>query len=284
MKLIQIAHQSPTQMMGYILIAPDGSISCIDGGTVAEGPYMLSLLKQYGGDRPHVKYWFLTHVHSDHCDAFLSILPTLGVAFTLDHLVYTFPRAENVLKYESWEPEPVQYMEKLALPHIEPKAGDVFELGGGAKITALQTYSEAEHDNFINNSTTVLRLESDGVTAVFLADLGVEGGYRLLNTYGSGLKCDIAQMAHHGQNGVTKEVYAALNPDVCLWNAPTWLWSNTIDPLYPAKGPWKTLETRAWMRELGDRQRHVITKDGTWEIALASGQIQIQRLSTHTGE
>ena len=284
MKLIQIAHQSPTQMMGYLLVAPDGSVSCIDGGNTSEGPCMLSLLKKYGGPKPHVKYWFLTHVHSDHCDAFLALLPALGAAFTLDHLVYTFPSAENVARYESWEPQPARFMERLALPHIEPKAGDAFDLGGGAVMTALQTYVEEEHENFINNSTTVFKLESDGVTTIFLGDLGVEGGHRLLNTYGGGLKCDIAQMAHHGQNGVTREVYAAMNPDVCLWNAPSWLWSNTIDPLYPGKGPWKTLETRAWMRELGDHQRHVVTQDGTWELTFASGQVDIQRVDKRTGE
>ena len=283
MKIIQMAHQSPVQMMGYILMAPDGSISCIDGGNVQDGPHFLALLHRYGGDKPRVKYWFFTHVHSDHCNAFLALRPRLGVEFTVDHLVYTFPKAENVLKYESWEPEPARMLEEWNPEHIKPKAGDVIDLGGAA-MTCLQTFVEEEHDNFINNSTTVWKLESDGVTAIFLADLGIEGGQRLLRTYGAGLKCHIAQMAHHGQNGVQKDVYAAMDPEVCLWNAPGWLWHNTIDPLCPGKGPWKTLETRQWMRELGDKQRHVVTKDGTWELTLSEGKVGIERIETHTGE
>ena len=283
MKIIQNAHQSPTQMMGYVLVAPDESISCIDGGNVCDGVHMLELLRRYGGSKPHVKYWFFTHVHSDHCNAFLSLLPRLGVDFTVEHLVYTFPKAENVRKYDGGEWEPATMMEAWNPEHIESRAGDVIDLGG-ATMTCLQTFVEEEHENFINNSTTVWRLDGEGVSAIFLGDLGIEGGRRLLKTYGSGLKCHIAQMAHHGQNGVERDVYAAMKPEVCLWNAPTWLFDNTIDPLYPGKGPWKTLETRQWMRELGDDQRHVVTKDGTWELTLHEGQVTIDRLEARTGE
>lgn len=36
----------------------------------------------------------------------------------------------------------------------------------------------------------------------------------------SALKCDIVQVAHHGQNGVGYEVYKALRPSVALWPTP----------------------------------------------------------------
>ena len=282
MKLIQIAHQSSTQMMGYIIVAPDGAISCIDGGNTCEGSYMLSLIKKYGGSRPHVRYWFLTHPHSDHCDALLAIWPLRGADFTLDHVVYAFPPAADVAAYAPGEPEPARFIEKIAFPHIAPKVGDTFDLGG-ATMTVMQTFA-GETENYINNSTMVLALEGEGLKTIFLGDLGKEGGYRLVNTYGKKLKCDLGQMAHHGQSGVTREVYEVMDPDICLWNAPSWLWSNTIDPLKPGHGPWTMLETRAWMKALGDRQTHVITKDGTWELTLEGGKVDIVRIEKSDGE
>ncbi len=80
-------------------------------------------------------------------------------------------------------------------------------------------------------------------------------------------------MAHHGQNGVTKEVYQAIDPDVCFFNCPEWLWNNDKGTGYNT-GNWKTVEVRGWMEELGttnyksfegDQIFH-FTKDGIVKI------------------
>lgn len=277
MKIVQLTHQTGSQMMGYILIAPDGSISCMDGGMTGDAAHMLEMLKRIGGEKPRIKYWFLTHVHLDHCDAFLELYPRMGTDFELEHLVYTFPAAKDVSEYEKMYEDTAIAFEKIRPEHIEPKAGDIFQLGGGAQMRVLQTWIPEETANLVNNSSTVFQLESDGMKVIFLGDLGVEAGKRLLDTYGDDLRCHIVQMAHHGQNGVSRDVYEAMQPEMCLWNAPGWLWHNTIDPLQPGKGPWKTLEVRRWMEEIG-AQRHVITRDGTWEIHLHDGQADLQRL------
>ena len=64
------------------------------------------------------------------------------------------------------------------------------------------------------------------------------------------LRQDVVQMAHHGQNGVDKEFYAHIMPKVCLYCTPDWLWENDNGGGRNS-GPWKTLETRRWMEELG---------------------------------
>ena len=68
-------------------------------------------------------------------------------------------------------------------------------------------------------------------------------------------------MAHHGQQGVTKEFYAVASPTVCLWPTPDWLWDNNAGGRGKNTGPWKTLETRAWMEEMGI-DKHYVSKDG----------------------
>ncbi len=287
MKIIQIAHQSRTQMMGYLLVAPDGTLSVIDGGMYSEAPYLLALLREYSGeDRPRVRYWFLTHAHFDHCGAFLSLYGHLGIHLDVDELVYTFPSSQEMARcgVNRWI-ETAERFEALQIPHTEPRPGDVYDLGGGARMVTLLTFDPSVHRNYINNASTVWRLESDGVSVLFLGDLGVEGGERLLAACPpEAIRCDAVQMAHHGQQGVGRAVYEAAKPSVCLWNAPDWLFTNTQDPLRPGKGPWKTLETRAWMEEIAPGARHVVTKDGTWLLTLRDGEIGCERLSRRTGE
>ena len=86
---------------------------------------------------------------------------------------------------------------------------------------------------------------------LFLGDLDVEGGKNLLSVCPhEKLRQDIVQMAHHGQNGADKEFYTHVMPKICLYCAPDWLWENDNGGGRDS-GPWKTLETRAWMEELG---------------------------------
>jgi len=89
---------------------------------------------------------------------------------------------------------------------------------------------------------------------LFLGDMGWDSGDDYLRTHGNEkIRCDIVQLAHHGQNGVTKEFYQAVQPKICLYTAPDWLWENDIGG-GKGSGPWKTLEVREWMEELSVEQ------------------------------
>ena len=65
-------------------------------------------------------------------------------------------------------------------------------------------------------------------------------------------------MAHHGQNGVDRSFYEAVDPEICLWPTPQWVWENR-------GGQLKTLEVREWIKELGVK-KNMIAKDGTQVI------------------
>jgi len=160
------------------------------------------------------------------------------------------------------------------------------KLETNGKVYSNQTIKQLLEADFGNNICSVFRLTVGGKNVLFMGDAAEPQGIVLMKHHNAGyysLKSDIVQMAHHGQNGVERDVYAAMQPEMCLWNTPGWLWHNTIDPLYPGKGPWKTLEVRRWMEELG-AQRHVITRDGTWEIALHDGAASVSRLEKRTEE
>ena len=114
--------------------------------------------------------------------------------------------------------------------------------------------------NPFNNSSMVIKLKVNEKQVLFLADTGAESGKKLLETQGDKLKSDIVQMAHHGQAGVTEEVYKKINPKICLWPTPDWLWDNDPGTGYNT-GPYKTIETRNWMETLNVKQ-NIIAKDG----------------------
>ena len=106
-----------------------------------------------------------------------------------------------------------------------------------------------------NNAGIVYKAYVNGKSILFLGDMAEEGGNRLLAEVGAeGLKSDIVQMAHHGQNGVSEAVYQAISPSICLWPTPQWLWDNS--------GARYTIpSTKSWMSRLGV-QYHYCMKDG----------------------
>ena len=46
------------------------------------------------------------------------------------------------------------------------------------------------------------------------------------------------------------DIYKFIKPKICLWCAPDWLWNNDKGEGFNS-GPWKTIETRKWMDEIG---------------------------------
>ena len=70
------------------------------------------------------------------------------------------------------------------------------------------------------------------------------------------LKSDIVVLSHHGQDGANRDLYEAINPEICLWGTPDWLYENK-------KGQWSTHETIKWMKDM-QIEKHCISKDGDW--------------------
>jgi hypothetical protein len=73
-------------------------------------------------------------------------------------------------------------------------------------------------------------------------------------------------MAHHGQAGVNRSFYEAVDAHFALWPTPKWLWNNQLAGKDVNSGTWKTLEVRQWMVELGIKKSYVSGLDGTIQI------------------
>lgn len=277
-RIWQLAPQTHTQMMGYVLLDDGGELVVIDGGTAGDAAYLMHLLRRVAGPKPRIRAWFLTHPHSDHVNAFLALWPREGIDFTVDGVYLRFP-ARQLL--ERGEPGCLKVWD--AYEAIRPtigarehplREGDRLTFGGMA-FQVLYVTDPTLVRNASNNSSCVLRLTAAGASLLFLGDLGAEGGEILLNAHGEEVQSDAVQMAHHGQSAVRMDVYDAVRPRVCLWCAPRWLWDNDQGHRGYDSGVWDILRVRAHMARLGVR-RHVIAKDGTALITLADGRIDAE--------
>lgn len=263
-ELTMLQSRSKGQMMSFLLETKDGNLIVIDGGRWEDGDYLAEQIHQRGG---HVSAWLLTHTHTDHVGALIKLLQNEadgeGAGIRIDNFYYNFAdtdwyalhdQEELGTAYTITELLNAQPQEKL---HVVGK-GDVIQVDD-VQITVMNDRYEPDADHVGNNDGNdaglAYRAVVNDVSILFLGDLGEVSGQMLLDDVGAqGLKSDMVQMAHHGQNGVGEAVYRAVDPSICLWPTPQWLWDNE-------NGTFKTPETKSWVQKL-DVKRHYCTKDG----------------------
>ena len=272
--LYQLVPEKNSLMQSYVIKTANGKLIVIDGGIDGEGkdraPYMPSAIRAIlglkDGEYFEVEAWFLSHAHKDHMYELSKMMRdyTADSNYKINNIYFDFPEfgsaeypgqnadveisqiKENMNKYGevigATVKEGSTYYDDLNGAVINKEAvakGLSFEIDG-VKIEVLQTWDPADGTSNVNDTSLVLRFHIGEQTVLFLNDLGVNGGRRLLTTYGDQLKSDIVQMAHHGQAGVNKDVYKAIGANVHLWPTPIWVWNN-------ANKTYQIDEVREWL-------------------------------------
>lgn len=261
--LTMLDSQSSSQMLSAILQTSQGSLIVVDGGLGDDGDYLKSQILARGG---HVAAWLITHPHGDHVGALYKILQDEAsgnsTGITIDGIYYSFASPEWYKLYDASE-------STMAVSIIGTFAGlpdtMLHQVSRGQTIQVDDVTILVMNDRYElgsdtgNNAGIVYKLYVNGKSILFLGDMAEEGGNRLLSDLGAeALKSDIVQMAHHGQNGVGQAVYQAINPSVCLWPTPAWLWNNSGNR-------YRIAETKGWISRL-NVQQHYCTKDGDQTI------------------
>ena len=259
-----LGNSSHAQMFGCVIKTETKTV-VFDGGTTGDYEQLAAFLKEKAGG--HVDAWFFTHPHHDHMGCFAE-LRRAAPAITVDKIYHCFPPIDLLLKHVrvDWERTLWEDIAKWDLAYDVGRlsAGNRFSFDG-VTVRVLRVFNPDITENFINNSSAVFRIEGKKSSFLILGDLGVEGGDEVLKTVPLPLlEADYTQMAHHGQNGVDRRFYEAIRPKRCIWPAPGWLWNNDAGGGFDT-GPFQTLQTRAWMADLGVTQ-HFIEKDGTQRI------------------
>lgn len=261
-KLTMLPSQRREQNLSAIIETSQGKLIVVDGGFQADANYLLSQIQAKGG---HVAAWLITHPHGDHAGALHDIIQMQDRNITIDGIYYSFADLEW---YQNNDPQEFTMISALngafqSLP-AEILHGDI---GKGYELWVDDVHIQVMNNRYNvmnnsgNNASMVYKITVNGKKILFLGDLGKEGGEYLLNDNSPDeLKADLVQMAHHGQRGVDEAVYKVINPSVCLWPTPQWLWDNDNGG-GPGSGNWLTATTKKWMKSMGVKI-HYATKDG----------------------
>ena len=268
--LYQLAPERDSLLQSYVIKTENGKLIVIDGGIDGAGkdraPYMPTALRSVLGlgqdEYFEVEAWFLSHAHKDHMYELSKMLSEYSAEsnYKINNIYFDFPEfgseeypgqngdmeiskiRENINKYGEVIGAGANYYDTLNGAVINTEAvakGLTLEIDG-VRIEVLQTWDSADGTSNLNDTSIVLRMTIGEQKVLFLNDLGAIGGRRLLATYGDALKSDIVQMAHHGQGGVNKDVYEAIDAQVHLWPTPLWVWKNE-------NGTYQIDEVRKWV-------------------------------------
>ena len=251
--------RSSSQMLSAILQTSQGSLIVIDGGLGEDGDYLRSQIAARGG---HVAAWLITHPHGDHVGALYRILQdeANGAAsgITIDGIYYSFGAPDW---YTVHDPSEMTMAHSIIGTFAGLPQSMLHTVSRGQTIQVDDVTIQVMNDRYElgsdsgNNASIVYKLYVGGKSVLFLGDMGYEGGNRLLNEVGAqALKSDIVQMAHHGQGGAGEALYQAINPSICLWPTPQWLWNNEGNR-------YQIPATKSWMQRL-QVQKHYCMKDG----------------------
>lgn len=254
--IYQVPSITTAQNMCYIIKNNEGKIFVLDGGFAQDAAIVENIIKMLMPVNPTVELWLISHGHGDHMQVIASIINNNIIK--INNICYDIPAQQY---WDMYEPSTEGNSNRAALfaainnagiPVITPQEGQVLEYGS-LKFKILYVPDLTITENFGNNTSVVYKMITDDKDILFLGDLGQEGGSKLLEEHEDDIKCEIVQMAHHGQNGVNRDVYIAINPQIALWPTPGDLWNN-VNPA------WKTLEVRGWMEAI--RTENYVTKDG----------------------
>ena len=264
-RVYALSSRVDTISLSTVFVSPEGKILVVDGGHYPDGPFLGEFLRALGG---HVDYWFLTHAHEDHFGALIAMTdnrPDNG-GVSIGELIYDFPD-------RAW----MESIEKSMKPHFDNFYTNL--IGGRLKDVKHGDCSPGRVVNFgswsfeilnapfkfngnpVNNSSVMISVKAGGKTWLETGDMGVEGGRDAMKKLGSRLEHDIVFLAHHGQNGVDKDFYAAVKPEAAVWPLPSWLWDNRVTNGTYGSGHYRTNYTKCWMQDLGVKTNYVLLKD-----------------------
>lgn len=260
---------------GYIITTANGELIIVDGGKEIDSELVLNYINELGDGT--VDYWFVTHPHEDHVGALVELLNKDNII--VQNLCFSFNPLEWYEKYDErgYEAE-TKIINSLNNPKIknkiEAKKNQVINIDNiRCDIIRVANPEIINSDNG-NESSMVFKFTATDInkSMIFLGDSFKYASLELLETPNE-LKADVVQMAHHGQNGVTKEVYQAISPQICCFNAPEWLYNNDNGGGYNS-GNWQSVEVRGWVQNLGAQS--VLAFEGDQTLKFTASGISVK--------
>ena len=192
------------------------------------------------GEKPRVAVWFMTHPHMDHTDLAIDFLDRYQGKVDVELAAFNMPDFDSVY---SRNESPARH-KSLFMPFRE-KITDLYGaetcilhagqkmLLPGCELNVLYTQEDYYPGVFTtgNQLSCALLLKFANKTVTLLGDCDSPITQIIADAYGTALKSDIVQVAHHGANGGCIDVYKYTDPEDCIW---------AIDGYRLENNPWMT--------------------------------------------
>lgn len=211
--------------MSYIIRLEDGRFVVIDGGiaddTDVDRLYDTLCGQNVRSGNPVIAAWLLTHAHGDHYGTFLDFAVKYRGRFVLESAVWNMPPAE-LCDVDEWSRNHITstISGMAGTKVIYARTGQKFRFGS-VSIDVWNTPDDL-YPNVVksqNDASVIFRLEIGGQSVMFLADAEAQIANRMVARYGSAMKSDFMQIAHHGYtySQAMPPLYRAIDPSVVLW-------------------------------------------------------------------
>ena len=216
--------------MSYIWLLADGTFFVIDGGyatdTEADNLYNFLKSKTPNGGEPVISGWSFSHTHGDHIGAIKKFAPKYAELVDVKAFYYHFENSipSSFTSATNYWPDAKHYGRlhtgmKVSLPGIDFNViytlEDLYKTGFDISLLNEST----------NNYCAVIRVDVtvNDVTqrVMYLGDIQTIATNCIKTLYGDELSdvvgSDIVQFAHHGYEGVDRELYDAIAAPVVIW-------------------------------------------------------------------
>ncbi len=255
--------------MSYVIKLCDGSFFIIDGGYFSKGECdrLYNFLSGHSNGEIIIAGWFCSHAHEDHFGCFMNFVEKYSNRVKIEKLYYNFP-CMYILASGNWKAKDIASTERFYeiineylpdIPHIKLHTGQKFNVRN-IQINVLATHEDLYPNKFknFNDTSTVIRINVNGKSLMFLGDTGYEMSNILIHSYGKNLKSDIVQVAHHGFNGGKKKVYQLVDAVTVLWPTADYVFNENL----------KRRANKYLFKKSKTAREHIISGYGTKSIIL----------------
>ena len=220
---------SPNQIgMSFLYRLSDGSFLVIDGGHNQELPAQ-QLYDQMVAQAPDpntivIAAWIFTHAHPDHSGTFTMFTSMFADKVDIELIVHNMPAdtqfitSDNPIRYRTNLISASQAYTVRGAKMMKTHPGQVLYIRD-AVVEVFYTHEmqPAGDIAYFNETSLIFTVNLAGQKTMILGDCAPITSPIVTAAYGTSLKSDIVQVAHHGYQGATPELYQMIDAEYALW-------------------------------------------------------------------